>query len=103
MELFKYPLDKLLYFIAAALPGSVALLIFQMASPDAFAWFFRLGFLGYKTRFGLILLACFVVGYTVTTILSRLLGAILGAVGGFVGTRRYNQATPSVAPWRDPR
>jgi len=103
MELFKYPLDKLLYFIAAILPGSVALLIFQMASPGSFAWFFRLGFLGYRTRFGLILLACFVVGYSATTILSRLLGAIGGAVGGFVGSRRYNRPTPSIAPWRDPR
>jgi hypothetical protein len=102
MELSKYPLDKLLLFVAAILPGSIALLIFQLAHPHSFDWFLDLGFLGYKTRFGLILLACFVIGYSITTFLNRLLGAIGGAVGGFIATRIADRSL-TVAPWRNPQ
>ncbi|HUN63935.1 MAG TPA: hypothetical protein VMU53_18190 [Candidatus Sulfotelmatobacter sp.] len=102
MDLSKYPLDKLIYFIAAILPGAVALFIFQLALPGSFGWAFNLGFLGYKTRVVLVVLICFVVGYTITTALSRLLGAVGGAVGA-VYVHLEKRDTPSVAPWRDAR
>jgi len=104
MELSKYPLDKLLYFAAAVLPGSVALVIFQIESPGSFEWFFHLGFLGYKARLALILLACFVVGYTLTSILNSFLGAIGGVIGSIVAQRRLSlPRSDSAAPWRDPQ
>jgi hypothetical protein len=61
MDLSKYPLEKLLYFVAGVIPGFVALLMFQVAHPGSFNWFFSLGFLGYRTKVVLAVLAMFVV------------------------------------------
>ena len=104
MDLSKFPLDKLFYFVAGVIPGFVALLIFQLAAPGSFGWFFALGFLGYKTKLSLILVAAFAVGYSMTTILAGLLGAIGGAIGTVIGLRPYKPShSYAVAPWRDPR
>lgn len=103
MELLKYPLDKLLIFLASVIPGAVALLVFHSASPNAFDWFVRLDLLGYKTKCGLVLLACFLAGYSITTLLGRVLGAIGGGVGGYIVARLPTRPDPTrVAPWRDP-
>jgi hypothetical protein len=102
VDLSKYPLDKLLYFIAGILPGFVAVFIFELAAPGSFRWFFALGFLGYKTKLGVALIALFVIGFSMTTILNAILGAMGGAIGTVMAQRPY---TPSyslaVAPWRD--
>lgn len=104
MDFTKFPLEKLLYFIAGIIPGFIVLLIFQRVHPSAFDWFFVSGFLGYKTKLSLILLVAFVVGYSLTTFLNRFLAGIGGAVGGVIGQRPYKPPhTYDVAPWRDPR
>jgi hypothetical protein len=100
MDLSKYPLDKLVYFIAGIIPGFVALLIYRVAVPGSFGWFFVLNFLGYKTKLSIVLLTAFIVGNSMTQFLS----SILGAAGGVIGAVRYQPPhSYAVAPWRDPR
>jgi len=100
MDLSKYPLEKLVQFAAGVLPGIVALLIFEQATPGSFGWFFSLGFLGYKTKLSLIVLAAFVIGNTMGVFLNERVG---WTIGYLIGNRLY---TPShsydIAPWRDP-
>lgn len=104
MDFSKYPLEKFFYFLAGVIPGFVALLILQLATPGRFGWFFGLGFLGYRTKLSLIVLAAFVVGNSLTTFLSAFLGAIGGAWGSVLGMRPYRpSASYDAAPWRDPR
>ena len=104
MDFTKFPLEKLSYFIAGIIPGFAALLIFQLAHPGAFDWFFILGFLGYKTKLSLVLLVAFLVGNSLTTFLNRFLGAIGGATGAVIDQRPYKLPhSYDVAPWRDPR
>src|ERR1700722_18902833 len=43
-DLTKYPIEKLLFFVAGIIPGMAALLIFDSAAPGSFAWFFALSF-----------------------------------------------------------
>jgi hypothetical protein len=74
MDFTKFPLEKLLFFVAGVIPGFVALLIFGLAHPAAFNWFFVLGFLGYKTKLCLILLVAFVVGNSLTTFFGTVFG-----------------------------
>lgn len=104
MDFSKYPLEKLFYFLAGVIPGFVALLIFRLAAPGSFGWFFNLGFLGYRTKLSLILLAAFVIGNTLTTFLSAFLGALGWEWGFFSGMHSYKpSASYDSAPWRDPR
>jgi hypothetical protein len=104
MDLSKYPVEKLFYFVAGIIPGFVALLIFHVAIPGSFGWFFALGFLGYKTKLGLIIMAAFVIGNSMTTFLNAFLGAIGGIIGTVLGWRPYKPSHSfDVAPWRDPR
>jgi hypothetical protein len=102
VDLSKYPLEKLFFFVAGIIPGFVALLIFQLAAPGSFWWFFSLGFLGYKTKLSIILLAAFIAGNSLTTFLSSLLGAGGGVYGAIVARRPYQPPhTYPIAPWRD--
>lgn len=104
MDLSKYPLENLLYFVAGIIPGFVALLIYQVASPGAFAFFFSMGYLGYKTKLAVALLVAFVVGNTMTRFLGVVVNSIEGGIGGYVGGRPYKPShTVSGAPWRDHR
>jgi hypothetical protein len=103
MDLSKYPIEKLFYFVAGIIPGFIALLIFNLVTPGSFGWFFTLGFLGYKTKLSLILLTAFVVGNSMTTFLTSLLGAIGGAIGARVAQQPYKPPySYDVAPWREP-
>lgn len=105
MDLSKYPLEKLFGFAAGVIPGFIALLIFQLAAPGSFGWFFSLGFLGYKTKLTLIALTAFVVGNTMTSFLDSSLGALGGAVGAYIAGQRPYRSPESheVGPWRDPK
>jgi hypothetical protein len=100
-DLPKYPVDKVVVFVAALIPGAAALLIFQSAHPGTFAWFFALGFLGYRTKVTLIVIAAFVIGYS----LSKWFGMVLGMIGGAIGgsLKVVLPSSLAVAPWRDPR
>jgi hypothetical protein len=100
MDWSKYSLEKLFFFVAGVIPGFIALLIFDVASPGSFGWFFALGFLGYKSKLAVILIAAFVLGNSMTTFLYKLLGAIGGAIRGYLGYKPPHLY--DVAPWRDP-
>jgi hypothetical protein len=104
MEWAKYPLEKLVYFVAGIIPGFVTLAIWQLAAPSCYDWFFARGFLGYRTKLSLIILTSFVVGYGLATFLRASLGAIGGAYGTVAAQRPYEPPyLQKVAPWRDPR
>src|SRR5579863_1795028 len=96
MDWSRYPLEKLFSFVAAVIPGFVALLVFSGSMQQLFA----LGSLGYRTRVAVVVLVAFVVGFTMTTTLN----ALLGAIGGSIGSVSYKPPhTHPIAPWRDPR
>lgn len=92
MDLPKFPFEKIFYFAAGIIPGFVALLIYQLGVPGSFVWFFTLGFLGYRTKLSLILLAGFIIGNSMTTFLNSLLGAAGGAYGTWSARRQTYQA-----------
>lgn len=104
MDFSKYPLEKLLYYVAAVIPGLAALLIYELASPGSFTWFFSFEFLGYKTKLGLILVVAFLIGYSMTAFLAASLGALGGVVGALTASRFYKPPhSYTTAAWRDPR
>jgi hypothetical protein len=95
MDWSKYPLEKLFSFVAAIIPGGIALLI----STGMVSWFLSLGLLGYRTKISALMVASFVIGFTMTTFLQ----ALLGAVGGVIGAATYKPPhSYNIAPWRDP-
>lgn len=77
VEDFKIPAEKTVYFIAALIPGATALLIYQSASGTTFQWLFSIGYLGYKTKLGLLLFGAFVIGLTLTNLVRGLLDDLL--------------------------
>lgn len=104
VDLSKYPLDKLFYFVAGVIPGSLALAIFHSVRPVSFNWLFTLGALGDNAKLAVILVAAFIVGNSLTTFLSALLGGIGGVIGGIISIRPYRPSTSfRTAPWRDSR
>lgn len=104
MDFSKYPIEKLLYFVLGIIPGFTALFIYQLAVPGTFNWFFANCFLGYKMRLVVATVVAFIVGNTMTAVLSFILGAI-GGVWGTIMTQRPQTppAAEAIAPWRDPR
>jgi hypothetical protein len=105
MDWSKYPLDRLVYFIAALIPGFAALLIFEATHPGSFNWFIWHPFLGYRTKLTIVVLAAFVVGYSISALLGYFLGMLGGAIGGAMSVSgpKGNPASVAIAPWRDPR
>ena len=104
MDWSKYPIEKVFFFVAGMIPGFLALLIYHLAAPNSFHWFFTLGFLGYKMKLAAILVTAFVVGNSMTTFLSSLLGMTGGIVGTIIGQKPFKPShTEKVAPWRDVR
>lgn len=104
MDLSKYPIHKLFHLIAGIIPGFTALFIFELAKPGAFEWFFSLGSIGYRTRLSLILIASFIVGYTLTKFFSAFLGGLGGVLGAYYARKPYKPPHSfMVAPWRDRR
>lgn len=91
MDLSKYPLEKLVYFVAGVIPGFTALLIYAVSVPWSFGWFFATVFLGYKAKLSLVMVASFLVGNSLTSFLSRLLGATGGAISS-TGSRNREKA-----------
>ena len=103
-DAFKYPVEKLVYFVAGVIPGGVALIIFERADKGAFQWFFGLGSLGYMTKLWLILLTAFLIGHTITTLLSALvndLGFVLAEqIGSWMAESAKSSFEFEVGPWR---
>jgi hypothetical protein len=103
MDWFKYPLDKIIYFVASIIPGFTVLVTIQLSSPRGFEWFFWIGFLGYKTKLTIIVLLAFIIGYSATTFVRSLIGGVFGAVQGASPVPFQPYHLHEVAPWRDPR
>jgi len=105
MDWTKYPLEKLFIFIAGVCPGIAAFVVLELSRPGTFNRFFTLPFLGYRTKLTILIIAAFVIGYTMTTFFR----GILGAIGGVYGTWliKKHPSPPSfeiqLGPWRDPR
>lgn len=101
MERSRYPWQNLAYSVASIIPGFTALLIFQVAVPGSFTWFFRLSFLGYGAKLAVIVLVAFVVGVSMTTFLQ----VALNGLGGAIWSQRPPKSSyvRPLAPWRDPR
>lgn len=105
MELSKYPIERLFYFVAAIVPGAVALIVFYLASPNSLDWFLSLQSLTYTTKLVLAVFVSFIVGYSMTSFLNSFLGMLGGAYGGLLGALQpYKPShTERIAPWREPR
>jgi hypothetical protein len=104
MDYSKYPLERLVYYVAGIIPGFIAILIYRLAVHASFGWFLSISFLGYRTKLSLFLVTSFVVGRTITSFIRGLLGAAGGVIGATRAMRPYNLPhSYTVAPWRDPR
>jgi len=101
----KYALEKLVYFVAGIVPGFVALLVFQLSHSGLLDSFFRLSYLGYRTKLAFVLMVCFAVGLTITTMVRGLIGAGWAVYTDQTKNQRPYQpsSTFPIAPWRDPR
>jgi hypothetical protein len=98
MDLSKYPIQKLVHVVASIIPGFAVLLIYCVASPHAFDWFFFIGSLGYRTKIGITLLVALLIGITVTRGVAGMVGAIEGGFGAVLSKPPH---MVKVAPWRD--
>ncbi|HKW64678.1 MAG TPA: hypothetical protein VJN89_19150 [Candidatus Acidoferrum sp.] len=102
METAKVPLEKLFFFVAGVIPGLAALLIFNLAVPGSFTWFFAINFLGYRAKLAVMLLSAFIIGNSMTTFLDVTLGMMGGAIGGIMAQKPYQAPEDyKIAPWRD--
>lgn len=102
MDLTKFPLEKLFYFVAGVIPGAAALLIFELSSPGRYAWFLGQRALGYRTKLILIIIVALIIGNSMTVSLNRILGGIAGAVCGVKGVKLLKSSSSEMAaPWRD--
>jgi hypothetical protein len=103
-DAFKYPLEKLVYFVAALIPGGVALLIYQDVSGTLFRWLVNLGFFGYRTKLSLLILTAFVIGHTLTNLLNALVTHLGYMVGDLIGRCSWWPSKSSFeyedGPWR---
>jgi hypothetical protein len=82
----------------------VALLIYDLAVPGSFAWFFELQGLGYRTKAAIVLVVAFIVGNTLSTFLNSVLVTIGAFCGSMIAARPFQQPSSlAVAPWRDAR
>jgi hypothetical protein len=105
MDVSKYPLEKIFYFAAGVIPGFVALVIFNQAHPQAFLWFFGMGFVGYKTKVALILITAFTIGNSILAFMEGFLYLVGHLVGRWHGKNKpyVPPHTLATAPWRDQR
>lgn len=108
MDLSKYPLEKLLHYLAGVIPGIAALLMLEAATPGVLGSLFSVGFLGYRAKIVLVLLLAFVIGNTLSISLSFILTVPLIAMGTITYAIRsrstyQDRHAYDAAPWRDAR
>ncbi len=111
---FKIPLERIVYFIAALIPGGIAILIYASAARSSVSLYagasgtpihqlFAIGFLGYKTKLGLLILAAFVIGHTLTNLVRGLLDDLLPMLGELIGQIPWSTKSSfeyETGPWR---
>jgi hypothetical protein len=104
MDPLKYPVEKLIHFVAGVIPGLVVLLVYNVATPSSFAWFFSLGFLGYRMKLTVIILVVFIFLNSMKRFRYGFFSMLGGAYGGYLGRQPYQPPhTVKGAPWRDAR
>jgi hypothetical protein len=99
----KFPFEKAIHLLTKILPGLALLFMYNAKHPGAVTKILSLPYLGYATRVWLLIAICFVLGYTLTTVISTMAGAVSGAIGALWGsfTRAKHPYEYQVAPWRD--
>jgi hypothetical protein len=102
MDWTKYPIDKLVHFVAALIPGAVILCVFSLHRPHALEAVIYSGLIGYKTKVAIIGIIAFAAGYSATTLIASLIGGLIGGIQGFRKTPFRPYDSFEVAPWRDP-
>lgn len=103
LDLGKIPFEKAFYQLAKILPGFAIVGIYDLRFPGSISWYFSIGFLGYATKLSLLLSACFLVGYSASSLAATALGAAGGAFGALWGNWTYGRHPydDEVAPWRN--
>lgn len=100
----KFPFEKAVHLLAKVLPGFALLFAYNAKNPGAVTSILSLPYLGYATRVWLLIVVCFMLGYTLSSVLSTVVSGVAGATGAlwasFARTKHpYNY---QIAPWRDP-
>lgn len=96
MDWARVPLERLFGFLAALVPGCATLLLFAIHEPDLLWRFWALAALGYQTKITVVLLCCFLSGWTIISAFQGLNGAIGGVLGGVMKIPE-----PTVKPWEN--
>lgn len=100
----KFPFEKAVHLLAKVLPGFALLFVYDAKNLGAVTSILSLPYLGYATRVWLLIAVCFVLGYTLSSVLSTVVGGVAGAIGALWASvaRTKHPYEYQVAPWRDP-
>ena len=100
----KFPFEKAVHLLTKVVPGFALLSVYNAKNPSAITGLLSLPYLGYATRVWLMISICFVLGYTLFTVVNSVGGALAGAIGALWGyfARSRHPYEYQVAPWRDP-
>lgn len=82
-----------------------ALVLVEFAHPGIGARFFGIGFLGYRTKVAVALAFAFLVGNTLTALLTLILGVLFGVMVGMEMRSAHRSSVQDwqPTPWQDPR
>jgi len=100
----KFPFEKAVHLLAKVLPGFALLFVYDAKNSGAITNILSLPYLGYATRLWLLIAVCFILGYTLSSVLSTVVGGVGGAIGALWASiaRSKHPYEYQVAPWRDP-
>lgn len=100
---FKIPVERIVYFVAAVIPGAVAILIYQSVTKTTIQWLFNIGFWGYRTKLGLLIVAAFVIGHTLTNLVRGVIDDLAPILAEWVARIPWPTKASfehEAAPWR---
>ena len=100
MEWIKTILDRLSWFLASLIPGSVLFLLVLLHKPVLIDLVWETQLLTYSTKLFITVLFIFASGHTVNFGLTTVLRAIGGAVGGYLAAGP-ERAKSDVKPWQN--
>jgi hypothetical protein len=99
----KFPFEKTVHLLTKVLPGFALLFVYNAEIPGTVTHILSLPYIGYATRVWLLIAICFMLGYTLSTVMNAVVSMVAGAVGALWGafTRGRHPYEHQVAPWRD--
>lgn len=105
MDWSKFPIEKLTHYVAGIIPGFCVLVLVEFAHPGIGARFFGIGFLGYRTKVAVALAFAFLVGNTLTALLTLILGVLFGVMVGMEMRSAHRSSVQDwqPTPWQDQR